>query len=138
MVLKNYPDSVAIITGGASGIGLATAKALYAAGAHVVLADLNEAGLQQAVTKVHEAQPTSTAQILAFTTDVSNEQQVQELMHQALAACGRIDLVVTSAGIGQGGPIDTYTGEAMQRMININFMGTYHCVHNALPAMRKQ
>ena len=138
MALKNFPDSVAVITGGASGIGLATARALYAAGANIVLADLNEPGLQQAITKVREARPDSTAQVLAVTTDVRSEQQVQELMRKALDACGRIDLVVTSAGIGKGGPVDTYSGEAMQRMIDINFMGTYHCVHNALPAMRKQ
>ena len=45
---------------------------------------------------------------------------------------------MTSAGIGNGGPIDTFTGSQMQNIMNINFMGTYHCVRAALPTMRKQ
>src|SRR5207302_5314614 len=46
--------------------------------------------------------------------------------------------VVTSAGIGRSGPIDQFTPAEMQTMININFMGTYHCVYAALPPMRTQ
>src|SRR5204863_9876176 len=128
MALNNFSGAVAVITGGASGIGLATAKALYAAGAHIILADLNEPGLEQAVSQIHQADPASTAHVLTVVTDVRSEQQVQELMRKTLDTCSRIDLVVTCAGIGQGGAIDGFTGEAMQRMMDINFMGTYHCV----------
>lgn len=138
MALKNFAGSVAVITGGASGIGLATACALYTAGAHVVLADINEAGLQQAGQRVKEANPSSTGQIVAVTTDVTDEQQVQELMRHALDTSGHIDLVVTCAGIGRGGLIDDFTAAEMQTMMNINFMGTFHCVRAALPAMRQQ
>src|SRR5438132_4682102 len=45
---------------------------------------------------------------------------------------------MTSPSIGTGGPIDTFTGSQMQNIMNINFMGTYHCVQAALPTMRKQ
>ena len=138
MALKNFTGAVAVITGGASGIGLATARTLYSKGAHVVLADINEQSLQQAGQLVHEQNPPSTAQVIVTTVDVTNEAQVQELMREALSTCGRIDLVMTSAGIGKGGPIDTFSGEAMQTMMNINFMGTYHCVRAALPIMRQQ
>ncbi len=51
MALKDFKDAVVVITGGASGIGLATAQALSTAGAHLVLADINEQGLQQAADK---------------------------------------------------------------------------------------
>jgi NAD(P)-dependent dehydrogenase (short-subunit alcohol dehydrogenase family) len=138
MALKNFDGAVTVITGGASGIGLATACALYAQGAHVVLADINSQGLQQAGQQVHEHNPSSTRQIVVCVTDVTNEEQVQELMHEALKISGHIDLVVTCAGIGQGGPIDLFTGEQMRTMMDINFMGTYHCVRAALPAMRQQ
>src|SRR5581483_10889396 len=77
-------------------------------------------------------------QVIVTTIDVTKEEQVQELMREALATCGRIDLVVTSAGIGRGGPIESFTGDEMQTMMNINFMGTYHCVRAALPTMRQQ
>ncbi len=138
MTLKHFAGSVAVVTGGASGIGLATARALYAKGAHVVLADINSEGLQQAAQLVHQSNPSSTAHIVAVATDVADEEKVQALMRQALDTCGRIDLVVCSAGIGRGGLIDTFTAAEMQTIMNINFMGIYHCVQAALPAMRQQ
>jgi NAD(P)-dependent dehydrogenase (short-subunit alcohol dehydrogenase family) len=138
MPLKDFAGAVAVITGGASGIGLATARALYDKGAHVVLADINEQGLQQAGQLVRESNTSSLEQVIVMTTDVTQEEQVQELMREALTTCGRIDLVVTCAGIGRGGLVDMFTGDEMQRMMNINFMGTYHCVRAALPTMRQQ
>jgi NAD(P)-dependent dehydrogenase (short-subunit alcohol dehydrogenase family) len=138
MSLKQLSGAVAVITGGASGIGLATACALRAKDADVVLADINRGALQQAAQQVHQNNPSSIAQVLTVVTDVTSEEQVQECMRQALALRGRIDLVVTCAGVGWGGPIDTFTGEQMQNMMNINFMGTYHTIRAALPAMRQQ
>src|SRR2546423_7455478 len=138
MALTNFAGAVAVITGGASGIGLATARALHARGAHVVLADINHLGLQQAEEQIRQHNTEVTGKILGMPTDVTNEQQVQALMRQTVDAFGRIDLAMTSAGIGTGGPIDTFTGSQMQNIMNINFMGTYHCVRAALPTMRKQ
>jgi NAD(P)-dependent dehydrogenase (short-subunit alcohol dehydrogenase family) len=138
MPLRNFTGAVAVITGGASGIGLATARALYGKGAHVVLADINSEGLQQAGQLVHESNPTSPEQVIVVTTDVTKETQVQELMREAMTTRGRIDLVVTCAGIGRGGPLESFTGDDMQALMNVNFMGTYHCVRAALPTMRQQ
>jgi len=136
MALKDFKDAVVVITGGASGIGLATAQALSNLGAYLVLADINEQGLQQAAAQVKKSG--TTGQVTTKRTDVTSEEQVQELMQTALDAYGRIDLVITSAGIGRGGMIDTFTGQEMQTLMNINFMGTYHCIRAALPAMRQQ
>jgi len=138
MALTNFEGAVAVITGGASGIGLATAQALYARGAHLVLADINSQGLQQAKLSLRQQNPDATGKVLGVQTDVTNEEQVQALMKRAADTLGRIDLVMTSAGVGNGGTIDTFTGKEMQTMININFMGTYHCVRAALPTMRQQ
>src|SRR5712691_379726 len=138
MALTNFAGTVAVITGGASGIGLATARALHARGAHVVLADINHLGLQQAEEQIRQHNTEATGKILGMPTDVTDEKQVEALMRQTVDAFGRIDLVMTSAGIGTGGPIDTFTGSQMQNIMNINFMGTYHCVRAALPTMRKQ
>ena len=138
MAVKNFDGAVAVLTGGASGIALATARALYARGAHIVLADINEQGLQQAAQQVKENNPSSGKHITVMKTDVTNEEQVRELMHLALNTCGHIDLVVASAGIGRGGLIDLFTAQEMQTMMNINFMGTYHCVQAVLPLMRQQ
>ncbi len=138
MALKDFNGAVAVITGGASGIGLATARTLYAQGAHVVLADINNERLQQAIEQVRQHAPSMTGKVLGVPTDVTQEAQVQALMQQAQNTDGHIDLVVTSAGVGHGGPIDLFTNEEMQSMMNINFMGTYNCTRAALPAMRSQ
>jgi NAD(P)-dependent dehydrogenase (short-subunit alcohol dehydrogenase family) len=138
MALTNFAGAVAVITGGASGIGLAAARTLHGRGAHVVLADINQQGLQRAEQQIRQHNTEGTGKILGVPTDVTDEQQVQDLMRQTVDAFGRIDLVMTSAGIGRGGPIDTFTGSQMQNIMNINFMGTYHSVRAALPTMRKQ
>lgn len=136
MTLTNFSNKTAIITGGASGIGLATAQALSAEGANLVLADLNEPGLQSAAERLQRS--TTAKSVVTVKVDVTSEAEVQALMDQALQAFGRIDLVVTCAGIGRGGPIDTFAASDMQRMMDINFMGTFLCVQKALPAMRSQ
>lgn len=138
MALKDFNRAVAVITGGASGIGLATARALYAQGAHVILADINNERLQQAIEQVRQQAPSATGKVLGIPTDVTQVSQVEALMQQARNADGRIDLVVTCAGIGRGGPIDSFTSEEMQAIMDINFMGTYNCTRAALPAMRSQ
>jgi NAD(P)-dependent dehydrogenase (short-subunit alcohol dehydrogenase family) len=138
MALKNFEGAVAVITGGASGIGLATAQLLHARGAHVVLADINQQGLQRAEEQLRLNNSKAMGNISSIPTDVTDEQQVQALMRKATEIHGRINLVVTSAGVGNGGPIDLFTSVQMQAMMNINFMGTYHCVQAALPTMRQQ
>ncbi|HCP73719.1 MAG TPA: hypothetical protein DIU08_03660, partial [Ktedonobacter sp.] len=138
MTLTNFAEAVAVITGGASGIGFATAQALHNRGAHVVLADINQQGLQQAEEQIRQHNPGGSSNVSSIPTDVTSEQQIQALMRQTVETYRRIDLVVTCAGIGSGGPIDLFTASEMQRMMNINFMGTYHCVQAALPAMRRQ
>ena len=138
MGLTNFAGSVAVITGGASGIGFATAGALRERGAHLVLADINADGLSRAEEQLRQRNPDAQGGILTVATDVTSEAQVRELMRQALDVFGSINLVVTCAGVGRGGPIDMFTSSDMQTMMNINFMGTYNCVQSALPAMRQQ
>ena len=138
MALTNFAGSVAVITGGASGIGFATAGALRERGAHVILADINTDGLLKAQEQLRQRNADAQGEILTVTTDVTSEAQVQALMKRAEEAFGSIDLAVTCAGIGRGGPIDTFSSSDMQTLMNINFMGTYNCAQSALPAMRRQ
>src|SRR5450755_1380885 len=109
MALTNFARSVAVITGGASGIGFATAGALRERGAHVVLADINADGLLKAQEQLRQRNSSAQGEILTVTTDVTSESQVQAMMKQASDAFGSLDLVVTCAGIGRGGQIDTFT-----------------------------
>ena len=138
MAMTEFAGSVAVITGGASGIGFATAGALRERGAHVALADINAEGVRKAQERLRQEKPDAQGEILAVPVDVTDAEQVQELMKRTEEAFGTVDLVVTCAGIGRGGPIDTFSSSDMQTMMNINFMGTYNCVVSALPAMRRQ
>src|SRR5260370_13846140 len=118
MALTNFAGTVAVITGGASGIGLATAKALHTKGAHVVLADINAPGLLQAKDQILQQDPTAAGQVLTIPTDVTIESQVSELMRQASVTFGRIDLVVPCAGIGTRGAIETFTAIEIHSILN--------------------
>ncbi|HET8840472.1 MAG TPA: SDR family oxidoreductase [Ktedonobacteraceae bacterium] len=138
MTLKSISGITAVITGGASGIGRATAEALYAEGANVVLADINTQGLQESEELLRQRHQDAPGSLISVPTDVRSEEDVRILMSKALEINGSIDLVVTSAGIGISGPIDTFAASEMQRLMDINFMGTYHCIQKALPAMRSQ
>lgn len=138
MAMTEFAGSVAVITGGASGIGFATAGALRERGAHVVVADINAKGVQKAQERLRQENAGAQGEVLAIPVDVTSAEQVQTVMQRTEEAFGKIDLVVTCAGIGRGGPIDTFTSSDMQTLMNINFMGTYNCVVSALPAMRRQ
>ena len=138
MPIEDISGAVAVVTGGASGIGLATARALAAQGAHVALADVNEDGLRAAADDVRAHASDATTQVIAVVTDVTDEAQVRELMRRALELTGRLDLVVACAGIGRGGRIEDLSASAMRQMLDVNVMGVYHCVQAALPAMRAQ
>lgn len=138
MALTDFSDKTVVITGGASGIGFAVAQALSAEGANLVLADINEQGLREAEGRLKKHMSDTSRQIICIPTDVRREDEVRELMEMAVTICKRIDLVVTCAGIGSSGAIDTFSANEMQRLMDINFMGTFHCVQKALPAMRSQ
>jgi NAD(P)-dependent dehydrogenase (short-subunit alcohol dehydrogenase family) len=141
MSIEGFTGTVAVVTGGASGIGLATAQALHREGAHVVLADVNADGLRLAADQVREQAPGAAgaaAQVVTVTTDVTDDAQVRALMERARAVTGHLDVVVSSAGIGRGGRIEDLPSADMRQMLDVNLMGVYHCVQAALPTMRAQ
>jgi len=116
---------VAVITGAASGIGLATARRFAAAGAWVVLADVNEAS--------HIA-----AQIGAdfVRTDVSREEEVEALMQRAAKSLGRIDVVINNAGFGTTpNLLVSAPATDFERSFQVNTMGVVFGIKHAVPHM---
>jgi NAD(P)-dependent dehydrogenase (short-subunit alcohol dehydrogenase family) len=119
-------DKVAVITGGASGIGRAMAVRFKAEGAsQIVIADINADDLQKVADEVGA---------LAIPTDVSNEDQVINLIRTTESEFGRIDLLCSNAGIGTGGGVDVSNDE-WQRIWDINLMAHVYAARAALPAM---
>jgi len=93
--VEDFRGRVAVVTGGASGIGRAAAEGLARAGAHVVLSDLNGEGVQQAARELG-------GHTLGLRTDVTDERAVVELFRETVLAFGGLDTVVLSAGVAFG------------------------------------
>src|SRR5436190_17062934 len=125
---------VVAITGASSGIGLACAKHLARAGAAVVLGARRVSLLEATAAQITAAG--GRAAIVQM--DVTREADVQALVGMAMREFGRLDVMICNAGFGYYGPIDDTPSDAMQRMMDVNYMGTFYGAKAALPIFRRQ
>jgi NAD(P)-dependent dehydrogenase (short-subunit alcohol dehydrogenase family) len=132
--LRTFEGAVAIVTGGASGIGRALAGELARRGSQVVIADLQEDLAQAAAAQVSA----SGAKATAVTVDVTNASAVQHLVGKTHSLCGRLDYLFNNAGTVISGPALYYTLEDWERILSINLRSVVHGVHAALPIMLSQ
>lgn len=134
-VTYDFSGKVALVTGAASGMGLATAQAFAQAGAAVVLADSNSETLGPVAT----ALAASGHRVLPVVCDVSDETQVSAMMQQTVSAFGRLDAAFNNAGI-QVPPCDA-ADEPManfDRVNTVNLRGVWACMKHELQQMRMQ
>jgi NAD(P)-dependent dehydrogenase (short-subunit alcohol dehydrogenase family) len=127
-------EQVVVITGASSGIGRATAIQFGSEGASVVLAARNDHALNEAATEVELA----GGKALPVVTDVADWEQVQQLAQTAVDEFGRIDTWVNNAGIAEYATVDEMTIEEIQRIIDVNLMGTIHGIKAVLTHMKQQ
>ena len=127
---------VAVITGAAGGIGLATACRFAAEGAAVVLADLREPTLEQARARVAATAPDALTQTAVV--DVTRGVQVRAMIEAALERFGRIDCLVNNAGITQDARLVKMTEEQFDRVIEVNLKGVYRCTQAVADPMIRQ
>jgi NADP-dependent 3-hydroxy acid dehydrogenase YdfG len=123
-----------IVTGGASGIGEGCARALAAAGARVVLADLGDGRLDEVAGAINAAGGEAFAQV----TDVRDWSSVETMAGRCLESFGSLDFVVANAGIGDYSTLDAGDPERWRRVVETNFLGVLHTVRAALPAMKQR
>lgn len=123
---------VAIVTGGATGIGFGSAVALAAEGANVVLFGPDEAALEAAVARLGGERASHVV------GDVSRSADVERLIAQAVSRWGGIDIVVNSAAIQPYGTVETMDEEGWDRTLAINLKGAYLTGHHAIPQMKKR
>ncbi len=125
---------VAIVTGGAKGIGEAYSTGLAEEGASVVIADLDEAA-----GKALEASISKAGGKAKFVrTDVSRKADAEALVAEAVRSFGKLDVLVNNAGILFTAPVEETTEEMWSRLLSVNVMGTFFCAQAAARQMKKQ
>ena len=128
------PGRVALVTGGASGIGLAAAKRYHGLGMKVAVADLDDSDLDRAAKEIGSD---GGAQVLTVATDVSRKEDVERLKAKVYDTFGEVAVLMNNAGTGKGGgPFENYEG--WQRVIGANLWGVINGVQVFAPAMIAQ
>jgi NAD(P)-dependent dehydrogenase (short-subunit alcohol dehydrogenase family) len=122
---------VAVVTGAASGMGLAVARRFAAAGHRIGLLDLDAEGVEAAARELRAAGTTA----LGLPVDVSDGPAVHGAVDKVRRELGPVEILVTSAGFEEFTPFTDITLDAWERMLAINLTGTFHCVQAAIPDM---
>jgi NAD(P)-dependent dehydrogenase (short-subunit alcohol dehydrogenase family) len=125
-VMSSLEGKVAIVTGGNSGIGLATARAFHASGASVVIAGRDHETLEEVARELGH-------HVLAVRADVTKLSDIDQLMARAYETFGKLDILFVNAGIFKGAPLEEVDEAAFDEMMNANVKGAYFTVQKALP-----
>ena len=131
---SNVQGKVVVITGASSGLGEATARMLSAMGATVVLGARRADRLQALVDELKAG----GGQALARATDVTRHEQVKALVDAAVAAFGRVDVMINNAGLMPHSPLERLKIEDWDRMIDVNLKGVLYGIAAVLPHMRER
>jgi NAD(P)-dependent dehydrogenase (short-subunit alcohol dehydrogenase family) len=133
--MKIMQGKVALVTGAASGLGLATAKAFAEAGAAVAMADWNEEAVKAAAEKLAK----DGHKTLAIKCDVSDDKQVEEMVNKTIATFGQLDYAYNNAGVqNELAEAADQTREDFDKVTSINYRGVWSCMKYELQQMRNQ
>lgn len=133
-MLFDLKNKVAVITGGASGIGKAIAEVFASQGAQVCVVDLNESAAKET------AQSLSDQRLLAkgFACNVTHQKEVQSTFASIESQFKKIDILVNSAGVAHIGKLGTTSEEDFDKIFQVNVKGVYNCMQGAINVMSKQ
>jgi 3-oxoacyl-[acyl-carrier protein] reductase len=134
-----FSNKVAIITGGANGIGRATAQLMAAEGGKIALVDVNPDAMQLVAERI----ATKGGTVSAIQADVLAESGVEAMVRSTLDAYGRIDILVNGVGGStiierSGASVEELTVDEWERVIAFNLRGTFLCTHAVIPQMKRQ
>ena len=130
--LKRLEDQVMVVTGGTSGVGLATAKRAAERGARIVLCSWNEPELREAVSTIEERGGTARSVV----ADVTRQEDLERLASTAIEEFGTIDTWVNNAGVSIYGTLTEVAIEDMRRLFEVNFWGTVYGARAAVARLR--
>jgi NAD(P)-dependent dehydrogenase (short-subunit alcohol dehydrogenase family) len=130
--MSRLEDKVAVISGGAGSIGLASARAFVAEGARVVLADRDGEAVEAAAAALDAERAVGVA------CDVTDEDQVRAAVELAVARFGKLDVAFANAGIfGEVAPITEFRREVLEQVLEVNVIGSFLLLKHALAAMER-
>lgn len=132
--MAKLDGKVAIVTGASSGIGEATAEALAAEGASVVVAARREDRLQDLVGRIEG----NGGKVLSVACDVTNEEQAHALIERAEGEFGRVDILVNNAGVMLLSRIDKGLSDQWRQMFDVNVLGLLYATDAAIRVMKRQ
>jgi NAD(P)-dependent dehydrogenase (short-subunit alcohol dehydrogenase family) len=132
--MDNFQDKIAVVTGGASGIGMGISRALAAAGAHIVVADIDS----DAADKTAEDLRGRGARSLAVRTDVRDDASVAALFEAAQSEFGGIDLLFNNAGVYLGGEMKDCTEDDWRFVLDVNLDGVFRVGQKTAAFLREQ
>jgi len=131
--VQEFQDRVAVVTGAASGIGLATATRFAQEGMKVVLADIQKDALDMAVAKLQQA----GHDVIGVHTDVSKREQIQNLADQTIAKYGKVNVVHNNAGVVRAGTLEELTEEDWRWVIDVDLWSVIYGVSIFLPLVKQ-
>ncbi|WP_431970330.1 SDR family NAD(P)-dependent oxidoreductase [Nocardia sp. bgisy134] len=127
---SRYQDKIALVTGGSSGMGLATARRLLAEGATVVITGRDKSRLDDAVAELGDGD-----RVLAIPGDASSLTDLDALTDAIRERFGRLDVVFANAGVASFGPYAEITEAEFDRVVDINFKGVFFTIQKTLPLL---
>ena len=129
-------NKVAIITGGSRGIGFATAEAFLREGAAVIITASSPENVQKAVSKLKEAFP--EGKVDGIHPDLTNPASVEAAFRQVIDTYGAIDILVNNAGVSESTPLERYSEELYDRVMDLNVKGVFNCVRAVVDHMTQR
>jgi NAD(P)-dependent dehydrogenase (short-subunit alcohol dehydrogenase family) len=130
--MRELKGKTAFVTGGASGIGFAMARAFAAEGMKVMLADVEQGALDQALKQLDEFGPT----VRGVACDVADPDSVEHAAQAAFAAFGKVHVLCNNAGVAGGSGIDNISLDNWRWVVDVNLMGVLHGISSFLPHIR--
>ncbi len=130
---KALQDRIAVVTGGAQGLGRAICLRLAEEGAHVIIADINLQGAQETADDIAAQTQRRT---LAVQVDVTQEEQVAAAMDRAIESFGQLDICVSNAGVLIAEAVDEFPAEKWRAVINVNLFGYFLVAKHAARVMK--
>jgi sorbitol-6-phosphate 2-dehydrogenase len=133
--MRSLEDRIALVTGGAQGLGEAICHRLAREGAHVVVADLNLTGAEQVATGIVAR---TDRRAIGVQVDVTDEAQVEAMVRRTVEAFGRLDILISNAGVLIAEAVDEFPAEKWRAVMNVNLFGYFLCAKHAARVMKAQ